>query len=126
MIISVLATLIKSTIFPLIYIAAVLTSESIVAGRQYFPPGQFNSGGFRCSLGYYYQHFIGVLVVQGGGFVSDGVSIRTVKFWRNLGTTSRKNACRYHRCHCGLFLLLKNAIGIVGVIAVILLCAFPS
>ncbi|NLP17780.1 MAG: stage III sporulation protein AE [Firmicutes bacterium] len=128
MIISVLATLIKSTIFPLIYIAAVLTIVSQLSpGVSISRLASLIQEASVALLGIIISIFIGVLVVQGvAASVSDGVSIRTVKFLAGtLVPLVGKMLADTIDAIAGCSLLLKNAIGIVGVIAVILLCAFP-
>lgn len=128
MIISVLATLIKSTVFPLIYIAAVLTIVSQLSpGVSISRLASLIQEASIAILGIIISIFIGVLVVQGvAASVSDGVSIRTVKFLAGtLVPLMGKMLADTIDTIAGCSLLLKNAIGIIGVMGVILLCAFP-
>ena len=128
MIISVLATVIESTIFPLIYVAAILAIVSqLSAGISLSRLAGLIQEGSVVLLGLAISIFIGVLVVQGvAASVSDGVSLRTVKFLAAtfvplVGKMLADTIDAVASCS----LLLKNAIGIVGVLAVIILCSFP-
>ena len=82
MIISILATVIESTIFPLIYIAAILAIVSqLSSGVSISRLAGLIQEGSVVLLGLAISIFIGVIVVQGvAASVSDGVSLRTVKF----------------------------------------------
>ncbi|MDI9568096.1 MAG: stage III sporulation protein AE [Bacillota bacterium] len=128
MIISVLATVIESTIFPLIYVAAILAIVSqLSAGISLSRLAGLIQEDSVVLLGLAISIFIGVLVVQGvAASVSDGVSLRTVKFLAAtfvplVGKMLADTIDAVASCS----LLLKNAIGIVGVLAVIILCSFP-
>ncbi|HHW92318.1 MAG TPA: stage III sporulation protein AE [Firmicutes bacterium] len=128
MIISILATVIESTIFPLIYIAAILAIVSqLSSGVSISRLAGLIQEGSVVLLGLAISIFIGVIVVQGvAASVSDGVSLRTVKFLAGtfvplVGKMLADTIDAVASCS----LLLKNAIGLVGVLAVILLCSFP-
>ena len=128
LVISVLATLIKSTMFPLIYIAAVLTIVSQLSpGVSISRLASLIQEVSLAFLGLVISIFIGVIVVQGvAASVSDGVSLRTVKFLAGTFVPLvGKMLADTIDAIAGCSLLLKNAIGLVGVIAVILLCSFP-
>ncbi|HHY36657.1 MAG TPA: stage III sporulation protein AE [Firmicutes bacterium] len=128
MVISILATVIESTIFPLIYIAVILAIVSqLTAGISISRLAGLIQEGAVVLLGLAISIFIGVIVVQGvAASVSDGVSLRTVKFLAGtfvplVGKMLADTVDAVASCS----LLLKNAIGIAGVLAVILLCSFP-
>lgn len=79
-------------------------------------------------LGAFITIFIGVLSVQGAtGAVTDGVTIRTAKYITgNFIPVVGKLFSEASDTVVGASLLVKNAIGLAGVVIIIFLCAFPA
>ncbi|MGI6574523.1 MAG: stage III sporulation protein AE [bacterium] len=128
MVITVMATLIKILIFPLIYIGVVLSIISHIApGVSITRLAGLLHEWSVILLGLVICIFMGVLVVQGvTASVSDGISMRAVKFLTGTFVPIvGKMFVDAIDAIAGCSLLLKNAIGVLGVIAVFLVCAFP-
>jgi stage III sporulation protein AE len=79
-------------------------------------------------LGVFVTVFLGVISVQGtAGAVSDGVTIRTAKYITgNFVPVVGRLFSDATETVIGASLLVKNAIGLTGVVIIILLCAFPA
>jgi stage III sporulation protein AE len=127
-IITVMATLIKSTVFPLIYIGVILSivshitpTVSITRLASLLKEWSVILLGLALSL------FLGILVVQGvTSSVSDGISMRTVKFLTGaIVPMVGKMFVDAIDAIAGCSLLLKNAIGVLGVIIVFFICSLP-
>ena len=126
--ISVIGTLIKNIVFPLIFFAAVLTIVSNLSEKFQISKlaGLMKTSGM-VLMGMFSTIFLGILAVQGvAGAVSDGVALRTAKFATDA----------FIPVVGGMFsdaleavvsssLLLKNAVGIAGLIMVFMLTIFP-
>lgn len=126
--ISTLSTVINQVVFPLIFFSAVLTivgniGDGFKTSRLAGLIKDLSIG----SLGILLSVFIGVMIVQGiTGAVSDGVSVRTAKFLTgNFVPIVGKMFSDALEILISCSLLLKNAIGILGVIGIIFVCAFP-
>ena len=78
-------------------------------------------------LGFTMVIFIGIITIQGvAGRVADGITLRTAKFaTATFVPVVGKMFADTVELVMGASLLLKNAIGIFGVMAVLLICAFP-
>ncbi|GAW94161.1 stage III sporulation protein AE [Calderihabitans maritimus] len=124
----ILSTLIKGVVFPLIYFAAILNLVSEISTR------------FKVSnlallfrqiciglLGLCLTLFIGLLSVQGvAGSVADSVTLRTAKFMTGTFVpVIGKLLSDAVEAVAGTSLLLKNAVGIVGAMTVLILSLFP-
>lgn len=127
LVVNLLSVLIKNIIFPLVLFAATLSVVNSISDN-------FNVSGLAKLirevsiglLGAFLTIFIGVLVVQGAvGAVSDGVTIRTAKYLSGA----------FVPVIGGIFadaldmviggsLLIKNALGVLGVIIIFLFCTF--
>lgn len=72
--------------------------------------------------------FLGIISIQGmTGAIVDGVTIRTAKYISgNFIPVVGKMMSDASNTVVGASLLVKNAIGMVGVVILILLCAFPA
>lgn len=122
-----LATLIKTIALPLFFLAAVLklfnqiTDEfklAKIAGLLEFTG--------KLSLGVIMTIFIGVMTVQGvTGGVADGVILRTAKYSADLIPVVGKFFKDAVELVVTSGLLLKNALGIVAIIAIALICLGP-
>lgn len=78
-------------------------------------------------LGFTMVVFIGIITIQGvAGGVADGITLRTAKYaTATFVPVVGKMFADTVELVMGASLLLKNAIGIFGVMAVLLICAFP-
>lgn len=122
-------TMIKTIVFPLIYFMAVINMVSHIApnfkvGRL---AGLFKdlSIGF---LGIVMTIFVGFLGMQGlAGSVADGLTIKAAKFATGafIPVVGKPLADALDTV-IGTSLILKNGIGILGVIVIFLLCAIPA
>lgn len=122
-------TVIYTIVFPLLFFSAVLHIASSLSDR--FKVTQLanvlrNVGvGL---MGVMLTVFLGVISVQGAtGSVTDGVTMRTAKFVTGnfvpvIGRTFSDAADTVMTAS----LLVKNAIGIAGVVIILFLCAFPA
>jgi stage III sporulation protein AE len=79
-------------------------------------------------LGVFVTVFLGVISVQGGaGAIRDGVTIRTAKYITgNFVPVVGRLFSDATETVIGASLLVKNAIGLAGVVIIIMLCAFPA
>jgi stage III sporulation protein AE len=79
-------------------------------------------------LGFFVTVFLGIMSVQGAaGAVTDGVTIRTAKYVTgNFVPVVGRMFSEASDTVIGASLLVKNAVGITGVVILILLCAFPA
>jgi stage III sporulation protein AE len=79
-------------------------------------------------LGFFVTVFLGIMSVQGAaGAVTDGVTIRTAKYVTgNFVPVVGRMFSEASDTVIGASLLVKNAVGLSGVIILILLCAFPA
>ncbi|SJZ85778.1 stage III sporulation protein AE [Selenihalanaerobacter shriftii] len=127
LIVNLLSVLIKNIIFPLILFSAILAVVNNISDNFNISGlvkliSEINVG----LLGAFLTVFIGVLVVQGtAGAVGDGVTIRTAKYLSGA----------FVPVIGGIFadaldmiiggsLLIKNALGLLGVIIIFLFCTF--
>lgn len=78
-------------------------------------------------LGFTMVIFIGIITIQGvAGGVADGITLRTAKYaTATFVPVVGKMFADTVELVMGASLLLKNAIGIFGVVAVLVICAFP-
>ncbi|MPM58364.1 Stage III sporulation protein AE [bioreactor metagenome] len=78
-------------------------------------------------LGFTMVVFIGIITIQGvAGSVADGITLRTAKYaTATFVPVVGKMFADTVELVMGASLLLKNAVGIFGVMAVLLICAFP-
>jgi stage III sporulation protein AE len=127
--IHVVGTVIYTIVFPLLFFSAVLHIASALTDK--FKVTQlanvlrnFGVG----IMGVMLTIFLGVISVQGAtGSVADGVTMKTAKFITGnfvpvIGRTFSDAADTVMSAS----LLVKNAIGLAGVIILIFLCAFPA
>ncbi len=125
---NVLAVLTQNIVFPLIFCAAVLGIISKLSTRfQVSRLADLFKDGSMVLIGLFLTVFIGILGIQGvAGAVTDGVGLRTVKFLTGAFVpvvggmlTDAVDAI----AGCSLF--IKNAVGILGVLAIFLLSVMP-
>ncbi len=125
---TVIGTLIKNIVLPLIFLAAVLGIAGNLSPRLKLS----NMAGLLKTvamgiLGIFTTVFLGLLAIQGvAGAVGDGVTLRVIKFSTDA----------FIPVVGGMFsdaleaivsssLLIKNAVGIAGVVVVVMLMALP-
>ena len=123
-----LGTLIKNFVLPMIYFFAILTAANHINPKFRVSrlAALFKDIGV-ASLGLFLTLFVGFLGLQGiAGAVADSVTLKTAKFM--TGTfipVVGKTLADALEVVIGTSLLLKNAVGLVGVIILFILCAFP-
>lgn len=122
-------TVIYTLVFPLLFFSAVLHIVSSLTDK--FKVTQLANVLRNVGvgvMGVMLTIFLGVISVQGAtGSVSDGVTLRTAKFITGnfvpvIGRTFSDAADTVMSAS----LLVKNAIGLAGVVILIFLCAFPA
>ncbi len=126
--VSISSTWIRNILLPMIYFAAALGLVSNISDR-------FHVSSLACLLkqicvfllGLFLSAFLGILVVQGAAAsVVDGISIRTAKFAsKNFIPIVGGIFSDTVDTVVGCSLILKNAIGFVGLIIVFLTILFP-
>lgn len=125
---NVLGTLTQNIVFPLIFCSAVLGIVSQLSERFQVSrlAGLFRDGSVLL-LGLFLTVFTGILAVQGvAGAVTDGVGLRTAKYLTGAFVPvvgSILSDAVEAVVGCSLF--IKNAVGILGVLAIFFLCAIP-
>jgi len=124
---TVLATLMKTIILPLFFLTAVLKlfnniSSEFKLGKL---AGLFEFSG-KLGIGVLLTVFIGVMTIQGvTGGVADGVTLRTAKYSADLIPVVGKFFKDAVELVASSGLLLKNSLGIIGVLAIALICLGP-
>lgn len=122
-----LATLIKTIVLPLFFLSAVLRLFNNIS--QQFKLTKFAEllefGGKLC-IGLVLTIFIGVMSVEGvTGGVADGVTLRTAKYSADLIPVVGKYFKDAVELVASSGLLLKNALGIVTLLGIILIILAP-
>lgn len=124
-----IGTVIHLVVFPLLFFSAVLHLASTVSER--FKVTQL-ANLLRTAavglLGAMLTLFLGVLSIQGAtGAVADGVALRTAKFVTgNFVPVVGRMFSDAADTVLSASLLVKNAVGLAGVVVLIFLCAFPA
>jgi len=128
LIINVVAVAVRDIILPLLLVSAIVEVVSnLVEGWKLSHLTGFIRQAATVTLGVLLCAFVGVMLVSGAvGAVGDGVALRTAKFMANtfvpvVGKMFADSA----ELVIGGSLILKNAVGIAGTIAIFLVCAFP-
>jgi stage III sporulation protein AE len=122
-------TLIHAVVFPLLFFSAVLHIASSLSDR--FKATQLAdllrsiAAG---ALGVLLTVFLGVITVQGAtGSVTDGVALRTAKFVTgNFVPVVGRMFSDAADTVLSASVIVKNAIGIAGVVILLFLCLFPA
>ncbi|RED89432.1 stage III sporulation protein AE [Cohnella phaseoli] len=124
-----IGTLVHLVVFPLLFFSAVLHLVSAMTERYKATQlaNLLRNVGIGL-LGIMLTVFLGVLSVQGAtGAVTDGVALRTAKFVTgNFVPVVGKMFSDATDTVLSASLLVKNAVGLAGVIVLIFLCAFPA
>ncbi|MFC5467890.1 stage III sporulation protein AE [Cohnella suwonensis] len=122
-------TFIHVVVFPLLFFSAVLHLVSAISDRYKATQlaNLLRNVGIGI-MGILLTVFLGVLSVQGAsGAVTDGVALRTAKFVTgNFVPVVGKMFSDATDTVMTASLLVKNAVGLAGVIVLLFLCAFPA
>ena len=122
-------TLVHTVVFPLLFFSAVLYIVSSLTDKYKVThlAGLLRNVGIGL-LGVLLAVFLGVISVQGAtGAATDGITLRTAKYVTgNLVPVVGKLLSDATDTVMSASVLVKNAVGLVGVIILILLCAFPA
>lgn len=122
-------TLIYTVVFPLLFFSAVLHIVSSLSDKYRVTHlANFLRNASAMLLGVFLTVFLGVISVQGAtSAVTDGVTIRTAKYITgNFVPIVGRMFSDAADTVFSASLLVKNAVGLVGVIIIVLLCAFPA
>ncbi|ADG82573.1 stage III sporulation protein AE [Thermincola potens JR] len=128
-VLSSISTLIKNIVFPLIFFSAVLGLTSNISERfQVSKMSGLMKQWSMALMGLFFTVFLGFLSVQGiAGSVADGVALRTAKFATGAFVpVLGKMFADALDAVVGTSLLLKNVVGLVGIIAIFFICIFPA
>lgn len=125
---NILGALTGKIVFPLIFFSAVLGVVSQVSDRIQVSrlAGLFRDSSILL-LSFFSTIFTGVLAVQGvAGAVSDGIGLRTAKFLTGAFVPVVGNLMTDAvEVIAGCSLFIKNAIGIIGALGVLIICIIP-
>ncbi|MDR6882731.1 stage III sporulation protein AE [Paenibacillus sp. GCM10023248] len=116
-------------VFPLLFFSAVLHIVSSLSDKYKVTQlANLLRTISLSALGVFVTVFLGVISIQGTtGAVRDGVAIRTAKYITgNFVPVVGRLFSDATETVIGASLLVKNAIGLVGVVILIMLCAFPA
>ncbi|MBW5446781.1 stage III sporulation protein AE [Cohnella sp. CFH 77786] len=122
-------TFIHLFVFPLLFFSAVLHLVSSISDRYKVTQlaNLLRNVGVGV-MGLMFTVFLGVLSIQGaGGAVADGVALQTAKFVTgNFVPVVGRMISDAADTVLSASLLVKNAVGLSGVIVLLFLCAFPA
>lgn len=127
--IHIIGTLVYTVVFPLLFLSTILSVVSSISEK--YKVNQLASLLRKISitvLGGLLTIFLGVLSIQGAAAaVTDGIAIRTAKFVTgNFVPVVGRTISEAADTVVGASLLIKNTVGITGVVLIILICAFPA
>ncbi|SDF10153.1 stage III sporulation protein AE [Sporolituus thermophilus] len=127
-VVSSVGLVVKDVVLPLLMLTAVLECVNFLSDKYRLSnlAGFFKQGGM-VVLGLTLVIFIGIITIQGvAGSVADGITLRTAKYATStfIPVVGKMFADTVELV-MGASLLIKNAIGIFGVMAIITVCAFP-
>ncbi|MDR3270617.1 MAG: stage III sporulation protein AE [Peptococcaceae bacterium] len=123
-----LATFLKSVVLPLVFLAAALHLFNQIS-TQFQVKRLANLLDFagKTGLGLALTLFIGTMTIQGVvGGVADGVLLRTAKYSADVIPVVGKYFKDAVEIVLGSGILLRNALGVVAVIALLVICAGPA
>ncbi|WP_094603311.1 Stage III sporulation protein AE [Sporomusa silvacetica DSM 10669] len=128
LVISVTSVIVKDIVLPLLFLTAVLECVNYLSGTYRLSnlTGVLKQAGMMI-LGFVLVVFIGIVSIQGvAGSIADGLTLRTAKYaTATFIPVVGKMFADTVELVMGASLLLKNAVGIFGVVAIALLCALP-
>ncbi|MBP1999433.1 stage III sporulation protein AE [Paenibacillus shirakamiensis] len=122
-------TLVRTVIFPLLFFSAILHIVSSLSDKYRLTQLANLLRTISMSLlGILLTVFLGVISVKGmTGSVADGVTLRAAKYLTgNFVPVVGKVFADATDTVISASLLVKNAVGLVGVIIILFLCAFPA
>jgi stage III sporulation protein AE len=122
-------TAIYLVIFPLLFLSTLLHAVSSISERYKVTQLANLMRSIAVGLlGFFVTVFLGVMSIQGAsGAITDGVTIRTAKYVTgNFVPVVGRMFSDASETVVGASLLVKNAVGISGVVILVLLCAFPA
>lgn len=129
LLVGAISTFIRDVILPLLLVSAILTMINHISDKiQLSKLAGLIKSICTWMLGIIFTIYIGVLTVQGLVAASfDGVSIRTAKFAIDtfvpiVGSMFSDSIDAIVGCS----LLIKNAVGVVGLVILALICIFPA
>ncbi|MGI6093321.1 MAG: stage III sporulation protein AE [Veillonellaceae bacterium] len=127
-VVATVSIVVKDVVLPLLLLTATLEFVNYLTDKYRLNnlTGIIKQTGM-IVLGFTMVIFIGIITIQGvAGGVADGITLRTAKFaTATFVPVVGKMFADTVELVMGASLLLKNAIGIFGVMAVLLICAFP-
>lgn len=127
--INAMGSAITFVVFPLLFFSVVLHIVSSMSDKYKLTRlAKLMQKGSVGLMGLFVTIFLGVLSVQGAsGAVADGVMIRTAKYVAgNFVPIVGRMFTEATDTVAGASLLVKNALGLAGVVILIFLCAFPA
>ncbi|GBF11029.1 stage III sporulation protein AE precursor [Tepidibacillus sp. HK-1] len=127
--INVIGTVVYKVIFPLIFFSAVLSIVSSISDKfQVSQLAKLLRNISVGALGVFLTIFLGVISVQGmSASVADGVTLRTAKYITgNFVPVVGKMFSDAADTVIGASLLVKNAVGMAGVLILLLIVIFPA
>lgn len=126
--ISTVSIIIKDIVLPLLFLTAILECTNYLSEKyQVSNLASLFKQASMVVLGLTLVIFIGVVSIQGAaGSITDGIALRTAKFaTATFVPVVGKMFADTVELVMGASLLLKNAIGIFGVMAIMIICAYP-
>jgi stage III sporulation protein AE len=124
-----IGTAIYAIIFPLLFFSTLLHVVSSISVRYKVTQLANLMRSIAVGLlGFFVTIFLGIMSIQGAsGAVTDGVTIRTAKYVTgNFVPVVGRMFSDASETVVGASLLVKNTVGITGVVILVLLCAFPA
>ena len=126
--VSAVSLIVKDVVLPLLLLSAVLQCVNFFTERYRISnlAGLLRQGGISV-LGLTLVLFIGAVTIQGAaGSVADGVALRTAKYATStfIPVVGKMFADTVELV-MGASLLLKNAIGVFGIVTLFTICVFP-
>jgi len=127
-VVSAVSVIVKNVVLPFLVITSVLECVNYLSEKYRLSnlTNLFKQAGM-IVLGFTMVVFIGIITIQGvAGSVADGITLRTAKYaTATFIPVVGKMFADTVEVVMGASLLLKNAVGIFGVMAVLTICAFP-
>ncbi|MCM0757220.1 MULTISPECIES: stage III sporulation protein AE [Sporomusa] len=127
-VVSATSVVVKDIILPLLFLTAVLECVNYLSGKYKLSnlTSVLKQAGMMV-LGLVLVVFIGIVSIQGvAGSVADGLTLRTAKYaTATFIPVVGKMFADTVELVMGASLVLKNAVGIFGVLTIALLCALP-
>lgn len=127
-VVSAVSLVVKDLVLPLLFLTAVLDCVNYLSNNYRLSnlAGTFKQAGM-IVLGLTLVIFVGIISIQGAaGGVADGLALRTAKYaTATFIPVVGKMFADTVELVMGASLLIKNAVGIFGVIAIMTICAFP-